>query len=252
MTATDMTARIVITVADAEPGETMDVYRQDGSDRAPVLGAIGIPATSTVIIDAECRLNRPQSWVVVLADGSEAATAPLTLTSPLPVLSDPWAGVETMLRVVDVDDELTVRSRMQVVTIEGDKQPVAVGDVPTGYYGQLQLLTVTDDQAETVAALALSGQPMLLRCSCGVHPDRWIQPTGDLTPARLVKRPIDVARLHLWSECIYLPGPPRPGDQATGDTLEDLHEAAPGVLADIATMWATLGEIAATDLSGGI
>ena len=121
-----------------------------------------------------------------------------------------------------------------------------------GQYGRLVLYTRSLDEAASVETLASLARPLLLRCSCGLHPDRWIQPTGDKTTARLVRDQAITSRLHQWEECIYLPGAPFPNRRAVADTLQDLHDAVPTTLDDIAGAWATLGEIAATDLSGGI
>ena len=244
-------ARVTVTVADAALEETMSVYRETVGSREGVLGGVGIPALSTVLTDPLPSLNQAVRWVVVLADRSEIVSEPVTIVADLPVLTDPWAGVSLQAPVVEVDDELVMRSRVEVITIEGDADPVAIGDVPTGYYGRLVLLTVALADAAAVRDLSRQGRAMLLRCSCGLHPDRWVRPTGDLTTARLVRRPDNPHRLHSWDECIFLAGPPWPGRPAAGDTLGDLAVLVPGDLGDIETLWDSLGEIAASDLVAG-
>lgn len=250
--ATDATARVTVTVTGAADGELMSLYRLAGGVRTPLLGGIDTPAVSGVWVDP-APLNVACTWVVVLADATETESGPATLTSTLPVLSDPWSGSEVLVRVVEVDDTLTARARAEALPIEGSPVPVVVYDVPTGTWSQLQLLT-TDDEGDTqLQLLAGTGGPLLLRCSCGLHPDRWVQPIGDYTRTRLVRRPTEGSRLHTWEECLYLASAPRDGERAGGDTLGDLDAMFPaGTLADIAAAWATLGAIAATDLSGGL
>lgn len=251
--APDTTARITITVTGADPGETMSIYRIDGEARTAVLGAVNIPAVSTVITDAAVPLNRAVRWVVVFEADPEVVTiVPATVPSVFPLLSDPYTAEVVTVQVVEVDDELALRSRAEVLTVEGDVQPYVVGDRPTGYYGRLSLLTITAEDAAALFELAAVGKAMLLRCSCGLHGDRWIRVTEDLITARLVKKPALEARLHSWDGCIYLPRAPFPNRLTVADTLQELHDAVPTTLADIATSWATLGEIAATDLSEGL
>lgn len=248
----DKSARLIVTVSGADPDALMSVYRVDGQDRIPVLGAVNIPAASTVLIDAAVGLNRPISWTVQFDDGTGFTTEPVTVPATLPILSDPYTGAQTELMAVVWDDELTLQARVEVFAIEGSPQPVAVPDVPTGYYSPLQLLTLDLDAADTVTDLARTAAPLLLRCSCGQHKDRWIQPVSNLLRARLVQKPSLAARLHSWDSCLYLQGPPNVLKRAAFDTLAELHDAVPTTLGDIAETWATLGDIAATDLSEGI
>lgn len=250
--ATDATARVTVTVTGAAEGELMSLYRLSGGVRTPLLGGVDTAAVSGVWVDP-APLNVACTWVAVLADATETESDPVTVSSALPVLSDPWSGTEVLVRVVEVDDTVTARARADALPIEGSPVPIVVYDVPTGTWSQLQLLTVDAEDDTQLQLIAGGGGPLLLRCSCGLHSDRWVQPVGDYTRARLVRRPAETARLHTWEECLYLAAAPRDTERAGGDTLGDLAAMFPaGTLDGIAAAWATLGAIAATDLSGGL
>lgn len=250
--ASDMTVRVSITVAGAVAGERLSVWREDDGTRTPVLGGTDVAALSTVIIDPASPLNRPVTWGVTLASGVEVRSAPATLASSLPVLSDPWRGLAALVMVTDVDDERVTKSRATVLTVEGDPTPIVVWDVPTREYGELEVLSLDAVARRRIVDMCATGRMLLLRCSCGQHEDWWLQATGDVKVLRLTRKGSVPARLHRWDAVVYLGRPADMSQRARGDTLGDLHAMVPTKLGDIAASWSTLGEIASTSLTAGL
>ena len=66
---TGLGVRVTVTVTSPAAGSTMTLYRVEGSREGPVLGAIDVPAASTVFDDVEVGLNTAAPWRAVLSTG---------------------------------------------------------------------------------------------------------------------------------------------------------------------------------------
>lgn len=244
-----LTARLQVAVADAAPGETMTITRVDGSRVLPVMGATEIAAVDRVIVDAEIPLNRAVSWQVRTSTGAQATSGPVTVTAALAAVSDPVNGRQALVVVVD-RDTVSRDPRATVLEVEGDAALWIVRDVPAGRRAPIVLYSLTRDAAGTLDAMLAAGGPLLLRCGCGYHDDLWIEPVTTTTGARLVKAARVESRLWDLGACVLHPGNPWPaGTTARGNTLGALYVAVGySTLGEIASRWATLGDIAIADL----
>ncbi len=242
--------RLSIAVDAAGVGETMSVTRRVGTAvPAAVMGATGLAAGSKVITDPEAPLNRAATWIVTFSGGLVVESDPLTVTAALASISDPVLGATAECAVVD-RDSLTRTQRAEVLMVEQDPEPWVVWDVPVGKSMPVTMLTLTPAAESALDRMLATGDPILLRCVCGNHTDRWIQPVDDETSVtRLVKRPSDTSRLWDLGLCVVYSTNPRLDEAARGNTLGDLYNAVtPKTLGAIADRWPTLGAIAEDDL----
>ncbi|MGC4106045.1 MAG: hypothetical protein QM753_06780 [Thermomicrobiales bacterium] len=250
--ASSLAVRLSLDVSGAASGETMSVLRRVGSGAPqPVMGATNIPAADVTITDPEVPLNRPATWLVVLSDGSTVESAPVTVAAGLAVVSDPVAGITTTCWVVSLDRELRRRGRADILQVEGDSALWVVWDLPTGQLAPVALMSRSADQAAQLDRMLASGNPLLVRCGCGQHRDRWIQPTGDTAELRITDVQAATPRLWQLGDCVVFSTCPVLGVRARGATLGDVHRFVQlKTLGGIAATWSTLGEIAAADLGG--
>ena len=226
----------------------MTVYRDDltGTLR-PVIGAQGIPARDTVLIDPEPTLNRPTWWRVVLSTGQSQTTAtPVTVAATLPVLSSPRTRAHVVLDSIQDWPELVYPQRVTVVDVVGRRQRAILADVEGSPSSKPILVTASGPDLDVFRRLCAPGVPLLLRGSVpGVEP-AWIQVTGR-TERRITLRADDWRRRHLL-DVQHLEDTPDAGVPVVGDTLGDLAAAVPTTLGAIAARWSTLGQIATADL----
>ena len=249
-TATSLlTVKLSITVTDPEDGETMTVTRRTGA-ASPVagMGSSDIPAATTIITDPEAPLNRASRWTVTTSSGATIESDPITLEAELAALSDPILGILGMCAVVD-RDTLSRTQRATMLTVEGDPTPWVVWDVPVGRTMPVQLLTLTSDAEAALNQILSTGDPIFLRCVCGYHTDRWIQPIGDgTTSSRVVAKGSDPSRLWDLGDCVVYAKNPLAAQKAKGSTLGDVYDfVSTKTLGAIADTWDTLGAIAEAD-----
>lgn len=244
-----LTVKLSITVADPEDGETMTVTRRTGAaSPVAVMGASDVAAATTIITDPEAPLNRASRWTVTTSSGATIESDPVTLAAELAAISDPIVGVLGMCAVVD-RDALSRAQRATMLTVEGDPTPWVVWDVPVGRTMPVQLLTLTPDAEAAVDQILSTGGPVLLRCVCGNHSDRWIQPIGDATTsARVVAKGSNPSRLWDLGDCVVYANNPLAAQKAKGSTLGDVYDfVSTKTLGAIADTWDTLGAIAEAD-----
>lgn len=248
-------AALSITVTGAGVGETMTVWRRVGSaGLVEVMGAVAIPAQSRVIVDPEAPLNRAASWVVVTSSGVSSESGSLTVASgmaagmELGTVANPDVGLSVDIAVI-ARDSAARANRLELVRVEGDPDPWVIMDVPMAARVPVQLLALSEADAEQVWQVLADGGPVLLRCGCGRHQDMWIQPVGDSVEASpLVATGGDLVAFDL-GECVRFGGNPDLSLLALSTTLGDIDDAVdPHTLGAIAARWSTLGAIAAADL----
>ena len=238
-------ARLAIAVSGAAVGETMTVTRRVGT-RVPavVMGGTAIPAESVSVLDPEVPLNRAATWVVTTSSGVVVESSALTVSASLAVVSDPVAGLLARCAVVE-RDALERVQRASQIQVEGDPTLWVVWDVPVGQTMPVSLLTLTREADDSMDAVLATGAPVLLRCVCGFHDDRWVQPVEKTSRARVVVAPDNPRRLWDLGSCVVYPGNPRLSESVRRATLGDVFDAVSGsTLGAIADRWATLGAIA--------
>ena len=239
-------ARIKVTVTAPPPGALMTIERVWGDQSAPVAGAIDLPAGSTIIDDAEMPLGRPVLYRLI-GWGAPVTYGPVVAESDMPILSEPgrtggWAPVA----VTDWGEQ-TNPDRAEALRIEGSSHVVVVRDIEVD--PSLPLVVETDTLADeqAVQAIGRTGMPLLLRWPADYgEEDAWLQSVGGRRRYRLSM--LSPIVRHTWSTMqTVLPDLTR---RAASDTLGDLAQyVLPGTtLGVIASRWATLGAIAATDL----
>ena len=243
------TALLTIDVTSPGVGETMTLRRRAGSQLLPVMGAAGIPAADRVLVDPEVPLNVATSWQLTFSGGLVIESDPLTIVAELGTLADPVRGIVADVAVID-RDQLSRTNRATLLQVERDPTLHVVWDVPVGQTMPLSLLTLTVEARDAVSRALETGDPLLLRCVCGLHADVWIQPTDDKTTAELLTpRAAAVSRRWLLGEVIVYTTNPRIGVVARWTTLGDIDAAVdPHTLGEIAARWGTLGQIATADL----
>lgn len=244
------TARIELAVSGAASGDTMTVTRVDVDAEEAVLGAVELPAASTILDDPAVPLNRPVTWRVVLSTGEVVVLGPITVQSVWPILSDPHAGVSVRVAIVDMGDRDSAQ-RGKAIDIEETSDVVFVWDVESAARWPLELLTYTDAERRTFDRLAGAGGPLLLRAACPIHDVGWFARDGGSRRSRKLRKyqPRDERWAHEFTSVVVV-GAQRPGERPTSDTLADVVAAAPSTLGAIAAQWSTLGAIAADDLRG--
>ena len=245
---TGLGVRVTVTVTSPVAGSTMTLYRVEGSREVPVLGAIDVPAASTVFDDVEVGLNTPATWRAVLSTGEVGTSAPRTVSNALCVLSEPYSGRWVEVAILDLGERESAQ-RGKALDIEETAEVVYVYDVESAERHPISLLTFTDEDQRALLDLAASGAPLLLRSACPVHAVGWFaRDGGSRRTSRLNKyRASDPRMVHTFSSTVRVPIP-APDVRPAGDTLGDLHAVVPTTLGAISTTWATLGAIAAADL----
>lgn len=230
---------------------TMTLWRiePDGTE-VPVAGAAGIPAVSTVVADVAAGLVRVLSWRVDFTGGPSATSNTLTIASvPAPygagmcLVTHPVTGMTAPVIVVSWTD-LDREGQGAALVIPGRDEPIELTDVEMLPTAPLELLTLTADDEAALDALLAAGEIVLLRTVDPGYPDTFIKVRRRNTK-RLTRR--GMPRLH--SVDVQHHRHPSPETRATGDTLQNLHDAVPTDLQAIADRWpGDLLDIAAADL----
>lgn len=242
--------RVTLTVDPADPiAGPITVWRESlEGTRVPVRGSVDHPGQSDVWDDTEAPLNRQTWYVLVDAAGREIYTAdPVIQAAGQPVLSDPLTGAWVHVTVVE-ENERRYPQRATVLDVEGRRQRIRIYDVEgSADLPALKLRTDTATDLSLLRDLFKSGKVLQLRYSCPGGEDAWIGLTGERSEQRRTMRISDWTRYHVLEPMAE--EQPDPETRATGDTLQDLHNAVPGTLQDIADQWpGTLLDIASTDL----
>lgn len=224
---------------------TMTIWRDtlDGPLVA-VLGAENIPAADIIIDDALAPLNRPIYYRVDVA-GVRTTVGPVTISAPLPVLSNPYTG-DVAAATISKWQELTHARRTLIVPVEGARTPYAISDVELSATSDTILRTDTGADLLAFRDLVADGSPLYLRAACPGVEDTWFV-IMERKEQRLTLSASDHRRHHAL-KLQHLDAAPGGSRRAAADTLGDLAAAAPGTLAVIAARWPTLGAIAADDL----
>lgn len=245
---TGLGVRVSVTVTAPVAGSTFTLYRAEGSHEVPVLGAIDVPAASTVFDDVEVSLNVPTRWRAVLSTGESGTSAIRTVANTLCVLSDPYLGQWVEVAILDLGDREAAQ-RGKALDIEETAEVVYVYDVESAERHPISLLTFSEEDRETLLKLAAPGSPLLLRAACQVHTVGWFaRDGGSRRTSRLSKyKASDPRVVHTFSQTVRVPVP-APNVRPAGDTLGDLADAVPTNLGAIEAQWATLGAVAAADL----
>ena len=180
---TGLGVRVTVTVTSPAAGSTMTLYRVEGSREVPVLGAIDVPAASTVFDDVEVGLNVATTWRAVLSTGEVGTSAPRTVSNALCVLSDPYSGRWVEVAILDLGERESAQ-RGKALDIEETAEVVYVYDVESAERHPIALLTFTDEDQRALLDLAASGAPLLLRSACPVHTVGWFARDGGSRPRR--------------------------------------------------------------------
>ncbi len=244
----------------AGAAETVSLSRVVDGVEYPVMGAQNTPNIPDVWDDPEAPLGKSVVYRMTGGPGSTSIdAAPVTVAGPpIPgmggapgaVLSDPLRAMSVPVIVLEEHLPTARKTRASAIDVEGQAQRVVITHVEGAATRQPQWLTETIAQADVVDDLLSPGTAVLLRASCDVVPDEWLQPVGDRSVEPLSGT--SPARKHTLGETQILDSNPAIGQRATGDTLGDLDQLIDATLEDISTYpgWSTLGDIAATDIRG--
>lgn len=243
-TAANGTVRLRITVDAGDVGEPVTITATpDGGETRIVRGWDSVPATATVVaLDHEADLNRSTRYAVLI-NGVETEAQDITLTADLPLVSDPVGGESVPVIIQDwpefdhdrIGTEVQVAGSSSVVIIDGlEMMP------------RSSITMIVSAAAEVMlAALLADSSVVQIRPTLPYLPTVWASARG--RKVRRFSRRTDSALV------VELPlthvAMPNPDDPAVGNTLEDLHNAEPGTLQDIADRWTTLADIAFEDLT---
>lgn len=237
--------------------DTVTLYRisPDGGSGV-VLGARRVANESTSWDDPETPLGAATRWKLAGNNAAAIETAPTLIKAPAvagmggrpgPVLSDPYRGI-TVPCIACAEILTTKRaSRATALNIEGRQSRIVVSDVEGWPTASPKFITETAAATALLDELLAPGHPILLRAPGPTVPDGWMYVIGERTTEPF-GAPNAGPRLHTISQTEHLEQAPDPDRRPAGDTLGDLHAAAPGTLGDIAADWVILGDIAATDL----
>lgn len=242
-------ARLSLTVTSPTVGATIGLYRDDLSGvLVPVLGASALPPGSTVVDDVPA-LNRPTWWRAIASTGETAITAtPVTVTSTLPILSDPRGGRAVQVTIAEWNELAIESSSTSVVVDVEDPADDAVVWLIGSDGARTATITLRTDDGPTLAearSILKAGRALLLRGSQPGIEDPWLIVTG--RRERRVTNTVTDWRRYLVMEAGLPISAPDPTVPVLGDTLQDLADAY-ATLAAINTTYATLGDIAQADL----
>ena len=242
-------ARVSLTVTTPTVGATITLYRDDLSGvLVPVLGASGLAPASTVVDDVPA-LNRPTWWRAIASTGETAITAaPLTVTSTLPVLSDPRGGRAVQVTIAEWNElEIESSSTSVLVDVEDPADDAVVWLIGSDGARRASITLRTDDGPTLTEARAIlkAGRALLLRGSQPGIEDPWLVVTGR-RERRVTNTVTDWRRYLVLSAGLPISAPD-PTVPVLGDTLQDLSDAY-ATLGAINTAYATLGAIAQADL----
>jgi hypothetical protein len=232
---------------------TWVLYRTDGTHVAPVRNGtiehVAGAGPSYVVPDREPPLGFPVTYYALrAADGTRDYSGWVTVPAELPVLSDPITGIYAELTIKEWPDRKR-QARRTVLDIPGRDNPIVIAGRMGHVESQVLLRTDTTEAADAVAQLLQTGHTVQLRAPDPGVGDAYLSP-GVWTESRVTNDGADVRRYHAIE--VTHTDMPNPDIPTAGDTLEELADAVPGTLADIAARWPTsLLEIAQADLSGG-
>lgn len=248
--------RVILTVTPdpADMGATITITRETGAlPPVEVAGGVDLPAEATVVVDAAVPLGVSSRWVMTGALGESVASGTVTVSPPavagyLPggcLLSRPETGDYVAVALVEWPTR-DFQSLGKAVDVPGRRDRIWVADVEQMPEVSPTLLTVTGDDAAALNGILSDGSAVLFRAPCPQYDDAAIVVTSHTE--RRISRQSD-ARTHALDG---FETEPDLSVRAAGDTLDMLHAAEPGTLADIAARWDTLQDIAAADLASEV
>lgn len=241
--------RVTVQLSGRPRSNVMTITRQlpDGTS-APILAGNKVHAASGSWDDPEVPLGVPVVYVLTIKSQTWTSQ-PVTVRSDRPVVSDPYRGWQVQAIRSAQGLERTTAARASAIDVAGRRDRVIVWDVESGWRSSPRFITTSRADEATFDQIMASGAPFLVRYPCPDLESGWLARTGGRTKERLGRRG---AMAHTLADCEHLPGALTPDQRPDGDTLGDLHVAVGGdgvgTLEVIATRWATLGAIAATDL----
>lgn len=223
---------------------TITVTTPDGASRI-VRGFETVTVSEVaVVVDHEAELGRPLTYRSII-DGVTVDQVQVTVTSELPLITDPIRGRHVPVTIQSWPQVQHERAG-SVIQIADSPEPVVVDGVESLGTSTITLIhSAGDDSADALQALLASSSVLVIRPTCADLPMRWAS-ARDRTRKRFSRSPgsrwVDVIEL------VYL-GMPWPDMPAQGNTLGDLHAAVPTTLGDIAARFPNLALLAFTDVT---
>lgn len=234
------------------PATPWTLFRTDGVTEFPVRGGFDRDLdanAAAVLYDHEYPLSRPFAYVLRYID---AVTGPVVVFSDwinppdntMGRVSDPVTGEGVNCTIVSWP-EWARDARSTVYDVEGRVDPFIVNARMGSPSSQLLLRTLVAGDWRTLERLIITGRTLLVRASHTGVDDAYLVPSR-YALQRITGSGTDARRHHLMDTVqTQMPDPSIIG---SGSTLQDLHNAFPGTLQDIANAFDFLYEIAAADL----
>ena len=225
---------------------TMSVYRLVDGTRTLVRGTDKIRALSITLSDNDVPLNRAVRYELVLSDGTRLQSNTVYVQSvppalgnreSWPILSEPVTGKSARVAIV-AWDQLDFARNSKLIRVPGRREPVVITDIEQSPESSPKLLTLTDDDAATLAALMADGSTLLLRSPCPGVEDAYVHVSSRSATRFAPAAASSQTRVHDLK--VTEVAPADMDMLGRGDTLGDIEDR-----------FRTLGDLDDADLIGG-
>ncbi|MFD4258244.1 hypothetical protein ACFWR9_11585 [Streptomyces sp. NPDC058534] len=240
--------RIQIVVSELLAGDvaTASLYRNVGSDRTALRGAVGIDATgqtAIVRVDAEQPFGVPVTYTARLVDSlgdeNEVTSEAITSVVDSDVISDAVRGVGASVTLQTYPEKQ--RNRDATVFNVGGRM-VVVSRKRSGPSGQITLRTLTDEAGDALNATLEDATEGIVLIRKAVHTPRldghYAVPQDAEAPRwfdEITFWTLDVVKVEAWPDVLEAAGFTLEDLAANFSTLQDLADFfTPGNLLDIA------------------